>query len=567
MKTLLWILLFNLLGASLFASDTIIVDAPYYLLDHNKQLIVCNLESNSINSQWSGEKSHISLDRVYSFSNPVDTVVIGTEYKVRFLNDHYLLYFTQLPLLKLEVSQDIPDEPKVPGYMVLSSPTHTLVESHIGIEIRGGWTQGLPKVSYGIECWEDTTGNETKKMSLLNMREDDDWNLQAMYNEPLRLRNKSGHAIWKTMHQLSYQGLEPTAANGITMQYAECSINGVYKGVYAIGEKVDRKQLQLKKHDGQIRGALYKGFSWGNTTFGNVSNFDNNKDIWDAFEYIHPEEEIDWEPLYDFIDLVVNDSNEKFFEKYTNHFELDNAVDYFIFLNLLRASDNTGKNTYIARYDSDTRFFYIPWDLDGIFGVKWDGENGNYPTGILMNGFYERLIYDCYNTVFTDRLKDRWAELREGPLSETALLEILASNYDYLVRNAVYTRESIAWPDYEDNASWRWDYTETFLHKRIEHLDEVFAELCDSIPIIDTTLQTNFIVFPNPSNGIIHIQIENTTVVDELIVYNSTGHKVYETNNFDRLTLEIDYLVPGVYFLHFRTGDYVQVEKIVVNNY
>jgi hypothetical protein len=33
-------------------------------------------------------------------------------------------------------------------------------------------------------------------------------------------------------------------------------------------------------------------------------------------------------------------------------FNIDNAVDYFIFLNLLYASDNIGKNNYVAKYDT-----------------------------------------------------------------------------------------------------------------------------------------------------------------------------------------------------------------------
>ena len=109
----------------------------------------------------------------------------------------------------------------------------------------------------------DTNIQITRDVSLLGMRDDDDWNLQAMFNEPLRIRNRSCFEIWDNIYTLPYKEEEPDAVAGIKMKYSDLFLNNEYLGIFAVGERIDRKQLKLKKYkDGSIRGELYKGAYW-----------------------------------------------------------------------------------------------------------------------------------------------------------------------------------------------------------------------------------------------------------------------------------------------------------------
>lgn len=206
-------------------------------------------------------------------------------------------------------------------------------------------------------------------MSLLGLRSDDDWNLQAMYNEPLRLNNKTSFELWDKIDTLHYLNEEPDAINGVRMRYVEIFINDEYRGVYGLGEKVDRKQLKLKKHNGTIRGQLYKGDTWGATTFSPAPPFNNNSDTWGGFEYKHPDEEIDWTELHEFVSFVRFSSDADFYANYQSYFSIDNAISYLIFVNLARLTDNLGKNIYVAKYNNNYPYFYVPWDLDGSLGT------------------------------------------------------------------------------------------------------------------------------------------------------------------------------------------------------
>ncbi|WP_366841162.1 CotH kinase family protein [Lacinutrix sp.] len=47
----------------------------------------------------------------------------------------------------------------------------------------------LSKKSFDLEFWADLVSKEKKDIKFKGMRSDDDWILDAMYNEPLRLRS------------------------------------------------------------------------------------------------------------------------------------------------------------------------------------------------------------------------------------------------------------------------------------------------------------------------------------------------------------------------------------------
>ena len=132
-------------------------------------------------------------------------------------------------------------------------------------------------------------------------------------------------------------------------EYAEPFINGCHLGLYAVSERIDRKQLKLKKYNGEIRGELYKGPFWGATTFTSVPPYDSSDRYWGGFSCQYPKEVTDWTGLHGFAELVVNAPEAEYLAGYPDRFELAYAVDYFIFFNLLRATDNTGKNLFIAR--------------------------------------------------------------------------------------------------------------------------------------------------------------------------------------------------------------------------
>lgn len=557
-----------LLSSPAIAGNAVTIPEFFYQIDHSKKLILVNEDISRINNGISGTINEIILDGHYVFKNPPSTIKAGTSYSV---NHHdgstYTLFFTRLPLIEITTPNRIKDKPRVLAEFRMSDPSGNLIWSYVGIEIRGGHSQSYPKTSFRIEFWEEPTETDTltRDFSLLGMRNDDDWNLQAMYNEPLRIRNKTSFQLWEQIHRLYYQELEPDASAGVQMEYAELFLNGEYRGLYAVGERIDRKQLQLKKYDGSIRGELYKGISWGATTFTDIPEFQNKDLLWGGFEYNFPEERIDWLNLFGFVDFVVNEDHNFFYSDYSSYFHTDNAVDYFIFLNLMRASDNTGKNIYMARYDQGEPYFYVPWDLDGVLGLWWDGTNDEKTMHVLSNGLFDRLLGDCRENGFYEKMQNRWFSLRKDILSHENIMNLMQENVDFLQMNGVYEREELAWKEYGFSIQ-HLDYISGWLTGRLSWLDNEFNKKC--VPPEEFSFddpKARIELYPNPAAEHLNVKIGAGALPFEMQIFNLSGYLLYTGEvKSKEYAFNLPPLKPGLYFVVIGNAAFTETQKLII---
>ncbi len=566
-KYLLFFIVFQLMIFSMKAQ--VVITDRYFNVDASKQLILVNQPLEALNIMYPDAKTTIAGKGVnYTFDIPVLNLEKGIAYTVQDdQNNTYNLYFSELPIIKIQTNNTIVDEPRVHAQLSLCESNGSLLQHDIGIEYRGGSSQVLPKKSLRIEFWNDELGTEKENVALLGMRSDDDWNLEAFYREPLRLRSKLSFDFWRNMDNLYYQNEEPEAINGVHQAFVEVFLNGAYQGVYGLSERVDRKQLKLKKNtETEIRGGLYKGVDWGVSSFTSLPSFNNNDEFWDGIEHKYPTDIIEWSSLYGLANFIINENSDDFFENYQDQFKLDNAVNYFIFMNLLRAQDNTGKNIFIARYDQDEPYFYVPWDLNASLGLFWNGNLDNYTEGILTNGFYERLRNDTNPGGFLERLEERWTQLRNTIITTEAIVAPFYTQYNYLDSNGVYEREGMAWDEYEFGGEDDITYIEQWLIRRIEYLDGFFYNP-NSLTKVDTLESDDFFLklFPNPTFD--RVQWEKPAdfcSVEKVIVLNATGHFVQSIDILEgQNVLDLD-INPGLYFLRFEFCDGKKILKKLV---
>ena len=93
-----------------------------------------------------------------------------------------------------------------------------------------------------------TADGEKNKRSLMGMRKDDDWILDGVQSDLSRIRNRVCMDLWDAMYTLPWCE-RSGAVHGC---YVELAFNGTYKGLYALNERLDRKQLQLDKGGGRL---------------------------------------------------------------------------------------------------------------------------------------------------------------------------------------------------------------------------------------------------------------------------------------------------------------------------
>ena len=478
-----------------------------------------------------------------------------------------ILAQSTMPTVTIVTDGPIVNTPAVHGTISVTDTAGMTIVMHAGFKIRGTSSQQYEKKSYRVELWADETGTMMADTTFLGLRSDDDWNLEAMWSQPLRLRDKVANELWMEMYQLPYQENEPEALPGIRMEYVDLYVNGAYVGVYALTERMDRKQLGLRKYNGNLRGVLFKGNGPGAPTFDTLPDFDNTLDTWDNYEWVYPNESdtvIDWSGLYSFTNFVMNSSDMAFYSQYSTMFDAFNAIDYFLFINVLKAMDNMGRNLFVARYKKSSEYLYMPWDLDAIWGLDTEGSQTNDATGFMTNGFYDRLLNDCSANGFVATAQARYNALRETVLTREHIMELVQAQYDALVENGAYEREHEAWPEFTVDES-QIDYMSDWLDARFSYLDAEINSACGTWDAEEITETSRVEVFPNPAKDRVNIRFAEAgeTVVQ---LYDMTGHMVYSTHGtFQALTIPTQGFRSGIYTVLIQQKDNQFTERIIIN--
>ena len=376
-------------------------------------------------------------------------------------------------------------------------------------------TDDKHKRNYNIKLDTDT--------QLFDMRKDNNWMLDAGQPDVFRMRNRIAMDIWNDMASKPYYAdKEPKARNGVRGYMVEVFLNDEYRGIYNLSEKLDRKQMKLKKVDesGNIHGILYKGITWEDTSMNDsIYNYDNYAYNLLGYEVKYPKpgddcDSTDWKPLVDannnIIILCYND--EEFEKQIEEWLDVPVMIDYAVFLSSVNAIDNSGKNMFWAIYDKDisNRMTLAPWDLDCTFGQRWGGFLSNqikdqtspyYLSDVVIAGFFN---FNRTNALhFNDRLNERYQELRQNGniLSTENLIDRFTKYYNAIKKSGAAQRETDKWSgdsdiqgeeidfykEYEYICDWITKHMEAVDKKGFplvydkEYMDSIFARIDNKI--------------------------------------------------------------------------------------
>ncbi|GAA4107003.1 hypothetical protein GCM10022393_01850 [Aquimarina addita] len=449
-----------------------------YGIDKEHKIIVWNGKKSATLSSIKEEIHSIEFDGLYQVQDPIVELSKSKNYSIAKEGEQYALYITALPIINITSTDTIIDDRKrLSG--ITYADKDTVFSASAGIEFRGNISLSFPKKSYDLEFWENGEEEKSTEIKFGSLRSDDDWILDGLYNEPIRLRSYICNKLWLSIHQPYYLSEETKAKSGIDLIFVEAFLNNQYIGIHTLSEQVDRKLLKLQKYEnGKVRGELFKASSYeGAPAYQKVPEYNNIFPHWGGYKMEYPfiDYKGHWENIHAFTDFVVNSSDKEFTEKIAERFVIDNAIDYFLFVNLIRATDNLGKNIYVARYDQGAPYFNVPWDLDGVLGTIQDGKRIATTDDILSNGLFDRLLKVNPNGYVT-KLKNRWVELRKKQFSDASLFKSIQKPYDFFENEKIYERELHIWPADKSNQE-HLDYLVRWLKERLKFLDMYFEKL------------------------------------------------------------------------------------------
>lgn len=402
--------------------------------------------------------------------------------------------FTFLPLLVLQGSFGYD---YAQGSMSLYSsdatePTISLIKA----KWRGGSTNTADKHKRNYKIKTLNENGKKLEISLLGMREDNNWILDAGQVDLFRLRNRIATEIWNQFASKPYYANEePKAKSGVAGKVVEVILNNEYRGIYSLTETMDRKELKLGKYDDKsqvFHGQLWKVSSWDKSTFWDIEkDYDNSQETWHAFETKYPDIEdvnpTDYSPLYEAIDFVANSNDDTFKKEVRDYFDIPVLIDYQIFLEVLKPIDNCGKNMYWGIYDvaQNKKLTLAIWDLDASVGQDWHCSTPLHPDYVSPNtelGIKEAFnLYTRLSTLNVDnynqKVADRYHELRKTYFSEENLISKYQNYYDMLVKSGAASREENKWSEDSDIGNYplnfknEIDYIKNWITHRLNYLD------------------------------------------------------------------------------------------------
>ena len=432
--------------------------------------------------------------------------------------------FTFLPIVELNCSS-VNSKAYTTGSLRVTDPASLGYDSLMiaAFKYRGASSSNYPKRSYAIKL-RDENGNSVDR-KLLGYRSDNNWILDAMYIDLACMRNRVATDLWNAFEcKPYYADREKKVRTGTRGKFVEVILNGQWWGLYCMTEKMDRKQLKLKKFvpaslsttgENEVHGVLYKSNQWTYEVFmGHESNDDNdNKQViyphkkvsdyknilgqetWCEYEFKYPDyedEAVEWRPLHDAANMVAT-SFILNIDSVKSRFDYPMLRDYYLFIDLLLATDNHGKNLFWYAYDTQgpegDKLSLAPWDLDGTFGQDWDGVITNtkdvtldFDTYIKNYEHGQFAIFDLIKSrsEWLQDLKNRYAELRiKGVISGDSIANRFANYASLFEASLADQREQDMWSktyhsrhkDIQGGAT----YAESWIRRRVNWLDQKYG--------------------------------------------------------------------------------------------
>lgn len=404
-----------------------------------------------------------------------------------------------LPIVFIDTKNKCLDQnvtEKIPATMsVLDAATNNVADSakgthyDIGIKVRGQSSAKFPKPGYSVEVRDEK--GEGMDVSLFGLPPGDDWVFHGPYVDKSLMRNALAHWLFRQAGHYSPRS-----------RHFDLYINGVYRGVYVLLEKIKRGKYRvnvskLKETDvagDSVTGGYIWAFDKTGTNTGGMGNEDINKEGFktaDGLNVImhYPKKENLQQQQQAYLKKYLEDlenlfKNGKNGSGYENYVDMTSALDYVLHEEVTNNSDSYWCSFFLHK-PKDSKGGKVTlgpaWDFNlamsngsqpenggnnngGNNGFNWNmwggggggggmGSSGttgwqiesSMKTGMSGLKIPNWLLGMWKDSHYQSELKKRWAELRSGVWHTKTMDVYLDSMKTYLTKAA--DRNFKRWPN------------------------------------------------------------------------------------------------------------------------
>lgn len=492
---------------------------------------------------------------------------------------------SNLPLVIINTNgQVIEDEPEIvaemgiidngPGNTNFITDPFNDYDGRITIEIRGASSQGFEKKNYRVET-QDEFG-ENNNVSLLGMPEENDWVFHGPYTDKSLIRNVVAQHLGALTGRYAPRN-----------QLCEMYINGEYRGVYLLIEKIKRdnnrvdiaKVTELDIEGDELTGGYLLQIDRDDPDVDGEGWYSDNG-LWNYYYVVE-------DPSYDnilpvqrnYIESYINDfetamDGSNYLNEYENYLDVGSFADYFIVNELAKHIDAFKLSFYLhKKKDSNGGKLHLGpiWDFNLAFG-NFDFDCDPSPNTWInqctsMANWVNRAITI---PAVQDSIHCRWVALRETVYQEDDILDYIDSLAVVLEDPQTRNFEKFdvlgnyVWPNnyigqtYADEINYLKNYTSL----RLDWMDENMLGSADNcaFPVNTNDLENVLEIssFPNPATEIFHVSFSSLTVQNAIFsIYNLEGKLMTRENiyNHESLDLTVKDWASGTYIFNIHQED------------
>lgn len=454
------------------------------------------------------EDSALAYDppiRVSCASNDIEVAILGSPisdelirnnesiFMMFYTDTHYEIYelkCTTLPVIEIQISAvDIPKNKEAVStrfslFDNRKGVFNRVVENPATIHLRGNHVEdvfGYHKKDYRISLQSQSAGKNIRKnhVSLLGLRQDDDWILKGQYNDKDKIREVFSTNLW--YHSCSANNAF-RIANGTQYKYVEVFIGQEYMGIYGLCYPIDAKLLGIANSD-----HFYKK----NDTRPETEIDFNQIGALPGYEYRGNNfENPDWEPLRHYYRMLLNTQHDHASDLYEIT-DVENAIDIFLFLNLIQGIDHAHVRDQNAVYnlffsakagaDKKTRILYTPWDMDRTWGMEFDDEITIDPSfNVIIDTSIVTRLLEMNDQKMARMVIERYKDLRNNQWSDQSLKDMLLDLEKDVFHSGAYARDYQRWYAFRG-----WTPPESYadfidrVHMRMQYMDDYVGDLAN----------------------------------------------------------------------------------------
>lgn len=381
----------------------------------------------------------------------------------------------------------IVDDPRVLGTMKIikrpdgttnyltdiNTPAFLNYDGRIDIEIRGSTSQSLPKKPYGFSTLQaDNVSNNN--VSLVDMPAENDWILNSFAYDPSYMRDYLSYNLYSQLGNYASRSV-----------YCEVVINGDYKGLYLLQEKLKDDSNRINILDIQPEDITAEALTGGyitkadKTTGGDPVAWGMINNDGDTTYFIHdvpkPEDVVYAQNNYiknQFLSLDAQANTTNLFNGYPSIIDVPTFIDFMLINEFASNVDAYKYSTYYHKDRAGKLRAGPVWDCNLTFGndLFYLGfDRSHYNVWQFSNGDNEgpNFWYNLFsNTTFKCYLSKRWYELIQvgKPLNQ-ANINTFINNTTALITDAA-NRDSQKWFSTSANLSTHTTAIKNFITNR-----------------------------------------------------------------------------------------------------